>query len=1007
MPNLNLTHSGNMNITSASIEGNQLRVSYEPNNTGAVTGFTFAPPQGTEFVCGETYTITATPRYSGTVLTETFVISGVDEAGVVRNDSSVLRQGYDTDLTHYELDLGSVGATILSSSVTSDYVELVVRIDDDDYAEIDIQPDGGGVITYPIDNISGGEGPDTGTVASSVTIVVADSITDSGWASASFAPMDATVSLRYSSSDTSLATIDPVSGEITVLADGVVEFCVTDSISTLSDCKTVTVEKSDEPGPDTGDTGTTVITSLTLSVAEEIVENGVAIPIYSPSDVETSFVFTSSNPELATIDSGGNITVLDNGIVTFCVEDEISGLQDCKTVSVRKAVYIDWIEIVVDDEITLFSTASSVYSPSNATVSLVYTSSDPEIATIDPITGEIIGQSTGEVIFCVRDLYTNKSDCKMVSVKSYPKICVTYNTDDQNLTREDIGTFVGQFAGISKAEYDGVEVELTNAEGYAYYQFPDSGNQTLCLTMAQFCIPNSMFTTPAFGSNVVSFALEEISTSSPYHIGLYAFERSPYLEEVVIPNGWDLDYYNAQGQGQNKGDQFVYCTNLRSVSFGNNVTNIPSNSFGGCHRLESVSMSNSIKKIWSRAFADCISLSAITIPSVEHIGYSAFQGCTSLLSVTLPEGIQTMGQDIFSGCTSLTTVNFPDDFNVIPVGFCNGCTSLTGFTFHQNITQLFERSFRGCNGLTEMTFLGENPPVLTTSLGNTGSTFPIYVKCSAYYNYKFDDGWEIYKSRIVPLENECSTAITVEVTYSIETTGNNVLLKNGYQPLVGNTVMVNRVYLEDGTTIYSGNGVPSSTTISYNFDETGSTKVYYDFFEENIYFLTRLPDSAKSIYIPGKAKSKVDVSHSSGLTTLALEYGITQFTVSWCTSLTGVTIPESVKQCDFGYCSSLTSITIPENVTSVPSFQGCSSLETVELHQDNSVTPDFGFSGCTSLNSIYSYGINPPRVTKWTFDGIKRNGVLYYPSGSNYSSWLSNNSYYLGYWGWTGSPTLT
>jgi hypothetical protein len=34
--------------------------------------------------------------------------------------------------------------------------------------------------------------------------------------------------------------------------------------------------------------------------------------------------------------------------------------------------------------------------------------------------------------------------------------------------------------------------------------------------------------------------------------------------------------------------------------------------------------------------------------------------------------------------------------------------------------------------------------------------------------------------------------------------------------------------------------------------------------------------------------------------------------------------------------------------------------------------------------------------------GVKDNGTLYYPSGSDYSSWLSTGRYYLGYHKWVG-----
>ena len=60
------------------------------------------------------------------------------------------------------------------------------------------------------------------------------------------------------------------------------EFCVTDTVSNLTDCETVEVTKTIiPPEPE-------VITSLTLNVASEIVETGVALPVYGPAGRDTS-----------------------------------------------------------------------------------------------------------------------------------------------------------------------------------------------------------------------------------------------------------------------------------------------------------------------------------------------------------------------------------------------------------------------------------------------------------------------------------------------------------------------------------------------------------------------------------------------------------------------------------------------------------------------------------------------------------------------------------------------
>ena len=149
---------------------------------------------------------------------------------------------------------------------------------------------------------------------------------------------------------------------------------------------------------------------------------------------------------------------------------------------------------------------------------------------------------------------------------------------------------------------------------------------------------------------------------------------------------------------------------------------------------------------------------------------------------------------------------------------------------------------------------------------------------------------------------------------------------------------------------------------------------------------------------------------------------------SGCTSLTSITIQDSVTYIGnyaFYDCSSLTSIEIPDSVTSIGShaFYNCSSLTSITL--GNSVTSigsyafadcryltsinildsvtsiGYGaFSYCRSLTSITCLATTAPSITYNTFQYIASHGVLSVPSGSDYSSWMSNDSYYLGYYSW-------
>ena len=78
-----------------------------------------------------------------------------------------------------------------------------------------------------------------------------------------------------------------------------------------------------------------VAQELTLIIPDTIVgEADTAVEVF-PEDVDTDLEYSSSDETIATIDENGHITVLADGEVTFCVYDNISELEDCKTVSVE------------------------------------------------------------------------------------------------------------------------------------------------------------------------------------------------------------------------------------------------------------------------------------------------------------------------------------------------------------------------------------------------------------------------------------------------------------------------------------------------------------------------------------------------------------------------------------------------------------------------------------------------------------------------------------------------
>ena len=128
-----------------------------------------------------------------------------------------------------------------------------------------------------------------------------------------------------------------------------------------------------------------------------------------------------------------------------------------------------------------------------------------------------------------------------------------------------------------------------------------------------------------------------------------------------------------------------------------------------------------------------------------------------------------------------------------------------------------------------------------------------------------------------------------------------------------------------------------------------------------------------------------------------------------CDGLTGeLIIPNSVQMSGslaFSECLQLTRITIPNSVITIEyaAFSSCSGLTEVTIGSGVQTIGRAAFAGCDGLTNITSLATTAPSIESWTFKGVPTNGILYYPVGSDYSSWMKTDDYYLGYYNWTTS----
>lgn len=96
--------------------------------------------------------------------------------------------------------------------------------------------------------------------------------------------------------------------------------------------------------------------------------------------------------------------------------------------------------------------------------------------------------------------------------------------------------------------------------------------------------------------------------------------------------------------------------------------------------------------------------------------------------------------------------------------------------------------------------------------------------------------------------------------------------------------------------------------------------------------------------------------------------------------------------------------TIGKNVKRIgtQAFYSCSRLTDLTI-RGNSLEYIGVQALCeTDLSSITIETVNEPELAEDTFCNIPYGGTLTYPSGSDYSTWLSDDKYYLGYFEWNG-----
>lgn len=194
-------------------------------------------------------------------------------------------------------------------------------------------------------------------------------------------------------------------------------------------------------------------------------------------------------------------------------------------------------------------------------------------------------------------------------------------------------------------------------------------------------------------------------------LGEYTFENCKNLKEYP-------KHITSFGTGCFKG-----CRSLRKIELGEEIHNLPDESFMECIHLNQITSKNNqpisigkkcfkdcknLKEIPSFvteyndfAFENCESFTSINIIN-RHIPIGCFRGCKNLTTINHQDMIRSIDSFSFSGCSKLTEVDFENVNIDIPAEAFSNCKSLKKIKLNPWINRIGTRAFFNCTSLTDM-----------------------------------------------------------------------------------------------------------------------------------------------------------------------------------------------------------------------------------------------------------------------------------------------------------------
>lgn len=356
----------------------------------------------------------------------------------------------------------------------------------------------------------------------------------SGHFKPTISPANATnKTLKWSSSDSSVATVSPA-GKLTAVSEGTAKiFCeTTDGSEKLEICDVKVIGKNIKA------------TSLKLNAKKitwPIGKSGHFKPTVLPADASNKKLsWTSSVKRVASVDANGKLTALSEGTTTItCKTTDGTNLKATCVVTVTDGIKVKSLKLnckTINWEVGKSASFRATVTPSNATnKTLKWTSSDPKVATVSS-TGKLTAVGAGKTtITCATTDGTNLKATCAVTVRAVKATGLKLNASRINWIVGKTGTFKATItpsnASVKQLEWhsSNLKVATVSQDGFLTAVFPGTTTIT-CSTTDGSNLKATCKVTVYDPDNIPVTSLEFFSETDSWAIG-----KSGYLKTEVAP----------------------------------------------------------------------------------------------------------------------------------------------------------------------------------------------------------------------------------------------------------------------------------------------------------------------------------------------------------------------------------------------------------------------------------------------------------------------------------------